>query len=124
MQGLEVWRKKRAHHILVDAIRLTEDNAEAVAAWCGGQLVEEIDPEHPDEMQPGINVPGSMGNTRASLGMYVVKYSNQFFTQHNRPFETHYEPVSRPAPPLESIGDSKKARGFADPFGGSGSVSS
>ena len=115
---IEQWRKKDAHHITVEAVRLTEDNATMVAAWCGGELIEEIDPEHPEETQPGINIRTPKGTKRASLHMYVIKYGNQFFVDNNRPFEMKYEPVNRPAPPLESAGDAAKERGFADPWGG------
>lgn len=113
---IETWRKQDDPAVLVEAIRLNEENAESVAAWSRAEVVEEIDPEHPEEMQPGLNVPTPVGTKRASLNMYVIKYGNQFFVSHNRPFEMKYEPVNREAPPLESAGDARKARGFADPF--------
>ena len=116
---MEVWEKKDSPSVLVEAVRLNEDNAAAVAAWCRGELVEEIDPEHPSEMQPGINVPTGDGPKRASLNMYVIQYAGKFFVSHNRPFEMKYQPQSRPAPPLESAGDAARQRGFADPWGGS-----
>ena len=116
---METWKKRDNENVTVEAVRLNEDNAAAVAQWCGGELIEEIDPEHPEEMQPGINVDTPAGTRRASLHMYVVKFGRQFFTSHNRPFEERYEPVNRDAPPPESAGDAARQRGFADPFGGS-----
>lgn len=113
---IERWRKKDNHNIEVDAVRLNEANAQEVAAWCHGELVEEIDPEHPDEKQPGINLRTPNGMKRASLHAYVVSYGRQFFTASNRHFEEVYEPVNRPATPLESAGDTRKRLGFADPF--------
>lgn len=113
---IEIWRKKDNHNIEVDAVRLTEDNAADVAHWCRGDLIEEIDPEHPEEMQPGINLWTPNGEKRASLHMYVVHYGSQFFVSHNRQFESVYEPVNREATPLESSGDTRKRLGFADPF--------
>lgn len=112
----ETWRKRDAHNITVEAVRLTEDNVEETAEWASGDLVDEIDPEHPQEMQKGINVRTPSGMARASLGMYVAQFGRNFFVAHNRPFEMKYEPVNREAPPLESAGDARKARGFADPF--------
>lgn len=112
---MEIWRHK-IEGVLVEAVRLNEANVEEVAAWCGGDLVEEIDPEHTDEKRFGINLNTPAGVKRATLHMYVVKYGRNFFTDHNRVFESRYEPVDRPAPPLESAGDSRKARGFGDPF--------
>lgn len=113
---MEAWRKILNPNIQVEAVRLNEDNAAVVAAWSGAELIEEIDPEHPEETQPGLNVDTPTGIKRASLGMYVVKYGRTFFVSHNRPFEMIYEPVTRTAPPLESAGDARKERGFADPF--------
>lgn len=113
---IEFWEKKDMPTIQVEAVRLTEDNAEFVAAWCGGTLIKEIDPEHPEEMQPGINFDTPQGIQRASLHMYVIKYARNFFTTSNRRFEEVYRPVSRPSPPLESAGDTRKRLGFADPF--------
>lgn len=115
---MEQWRKRDAPTVIVEAVRLNEDNAAEVAAWAKAEVVEEIDPEHPDEMQPGLNISGPGPIKRASLGMYVVKFGKHFLTVHNRPFEMAYEPMTREAPPLESAGDARKARGFADPFDG------
>lgn len=113
---METWQKRDNPSVTVEAVRLTEDNAQAVAEWSRSELIEEIDPEHPMETQPGLNVDTTTGITRASLGMYVIKFGNRFHVSHNRPFEMKYQPQSRPAPPLESAGDARKARGFADPF--------
>lgn len=113
---MELWQKKDSPAVTVEAVRLNEDNAAEVAAWSGATLIEEIDPEHPEEKQPGLNLNTPTGVKRASLGMYVIKYGNQFFVSHNRNFEIKYQPVNREAPPLESAGDARRALGFADPF--------
>lgn len=113
---IEPWRKKNSPNIIVEAVRLNEDNVEAIAEWSKAEKVDEIDPEHPQETQIGLNISTPSGMSRASLGMYVAKFGRHFFVAHNRVFETIYEPVNREAPPLESAGDSRKARGFADPF--------
>lgn len=113
---MEVWQKKDAPHITVEAVRLNEDNAAEVALWARGDLIEEIDPEHPQEKQPGINISTPGGFKRASLHMYVVKYGQNFFVEHVRPFEEQYKPQNRNSPPPESAGDARKQRGFADPF--------
>lgn len=114
--SIEQWQKKDAPAIKVMAVRLTEDNATIVADWSRSELIEEIDPEHPEEKQPGLNVMTPGGTKRASLHMYVIKFGNHFFTEHNRAFELVYEPVSRPSPPPESAGDARRERGFGDPF--------
>lgn len=113
---METWKKRDNNAIVVEAVRLNEDNVYEVAQWCRADIVDEIDPEHPEEKQRGLNINTPAGVKRASLGMYVILFGRQFFVSHNRVFETIYEPTDRPAPPLESAGDSRKARGFADPF--------
>jgi hypothetical protein len=113
---METWVKRDNPAITVEAVRLNEDNATDVATWCKADVVEEIDPEHPQEMQPGLNVTTPGGVKRASLHMYVVGYGGNFFVEHNRPFEMKYKPQDRPPTPLESAGDARRERGFADPF--------
>lgn len=113
---MERWRKKDSDTIEVEAIRLTEANAAEVAAWSGAELIEETDPEQPEEKQPGLNIRTPGGMKRASLHMYVVKFGKHFFAEHNRPFELAYKPVERDSPPPESAGDARFQRGFKDPF--------
>lgn len=114
---IETWRKKGQPNITVEAVRLNEENAAMVAAWCGGEVIEEINPEHPDEKQPGINITTPKGVKRASLHMYVINFARAFFVQNNRPFEMLYEPANRPETPLESAGDTRKRLGFGDAGG-------
>lgn len=52
----------------VDAVILTPNNADAVAAWCGGRLVTR-DVDGVEEQQ--LMIPGSA--IPASLGMFVVR---------------------------------------------------
>lgn len=115
---METWFKKSNPDIRVQAVRVNEDNVIDVAKSINAELVEEIDPEHPEEKQWGLNVRTPSGVKRASLGMYVGKFASSAFISHVRPFEEKYAPLYRTAPPPESIGDSRKARGFADPFEG------
>lgn len=58
-------------HMLV-----TAETAEAVAAWCRGLLVEEIDPEDSSKRYPALNVQCGDEVKRASLGDYVIKHEN------------------------------------------------
>lgn len=108
----ETWVKQDNPTIEVEVVRLDEDNVEEAAAWCGGELVEEIDPEHTEEMQHGINFQSATGWQRGSLGMYLVKYGQSFYTSHNRPFEMNYMPKGGPAIQPESAGEAARSRGF------------
>lgn len=60
------------------AVKVTEENAADVAAWCGGVLVEEINP-FTKVRTPGINVKTRYGGQRASLGMYVLRDVEGYF---------------------------------------------
>ena len=105
---METWRKRDASNVVVEAIRLNEDNVVAAAQWCNGELIKEIDPVHPQEEQWGINVFTAQDVKRASLGMYVVKFGKHFFVSHNRKFEMVYEPVNRPAPAPQTAREARQ----------------
>lgn len=67
---------------------VTKDNAAAIANWCGGRVVEEIDP-FDGSTSPGINVlcHGKGGPVkRASVGHMVIRQSNGTFDVYN-PYE-------------------------------------
>lgn len=105
---METWHKKENHNIVVEAVLVNEDNVKDVAQWCKGELVEEIDPVHPQEMQWGINVMTAQDMQRASLGMYVIKFGKHFFVSHNRVFELAYQPTDRQSPPPQSIAEARR----------------
>lgn len=113
---METWKSKQ-FGTLAEAVRLTEKNVEDVAKQINGRLIEEIDPADGETVY-GINVATKRGRmARASLGMYVVRLAGDILVMHTRVFEEAFEPVNRPVPPPESIADSRRRRGFADPFG-------
>jgi CBS domain-containing protein len=60
---------------LVEAIRLTKENADVVAHWCGGRGVRTFDavPVEGDEGQVGINFNGRHETERASEGEYLYR---------------------------------------------------
>lgn len=64
------YRKKS---VIVQAIQLAPDNAEEIATWCGGLVVQEIDPEDDEKRYDVINIPTLEGVMRASQGDYVIK---------------------------------------------------
>lgn len=111
----ETW-VKRDSDITVEAIRVNEDNVEEVAAWSGGDLVEEYDPVD-GEFQYGINLRTPQGVRRVNFHMYVLRFGGAFYTAFPRRFEEAYIPVERDAPPPESAGDTRQRLGFANPFG-------
>ena len=77
----------------VDAELLTLDNAEQVAAWCGGRLV---DRETDGYVEQQLMIPGSA--IPASLGMFVVCETEmsgrpRFYPVKAEVFGFAYEPV-------------------------------
>lgn len=79
---------------IVHAIQLTEDNAPKIAAWCGGDIVEEIDPRDDEKRYQAINVPTRFGNQRLSLGQFLLKdpHTGQFSIVDASTFMSEYEP--------------------------------
>jgi hypothetical protein len=72
--------KKYVHvPVEVEAVMLTKDNAEEVAQWCGGRIVEEVNPLDRDDVYVGINFPTYDGNKRLSQGMVLVRNSRGGF---------------------------------------------
>jgi hypothetical protein len=73
------------------AVQLTDSNGREIAEWCGGVLVEEIDP-FTKHVTPGINVPTRFGNMRASLGDYVFRRVDGSFDMGKLPwFEERFD---------------------------------
>lgn len=91
-------QKYRHIPVDVDAVQLTQENAEQVAAWCSGRVVEEYDLN--DEKHVAINFPTLDGIKHVSEGQMLVKSSAGHFMVHNAGFfETMFKPVE-PVKPL------------------------
>lgn len=86
-----LYRKKA---VTVEAMQLSNLNAEAVAQWCGGQLVEEISAVDDRQKFVGINIPTLEGVMRASEGDFVIKGTRgEFYPCKAGPFADTFEPV-------------------------------
>ena len=55
--------------------RLSKDNVEHVAVWCGGKQIEEINPTDSSDRYVALNVPTMNGIERASEGDFIIKNS-------------------------------------------------
>lgn len=87
----DLYRKKA---VTIEANQLTKDNVEAVALWCGGQRVEEIDPNDSDIRFVAINIPTLEGVMRASEGDYIIKgVQGEFYPCKPGIFAATYEAV-------------------------------
>jgi hypothetical protein len=86
--------RKKGQGFLVEAAYLTEDNASEISNWAGGAQVVEEQIAHSDEKLEGLNVKTPEGTKRASVGMYVIKYGDDFYVSKAGAFEQNYEPVA------------------------------
>lgn len=93
---LEMWYRRRDKNNTHDvkAVQLGQDNAEQVAAWCKGRVVEEIDALDPSQRYVGVNLVGAFGYQRASQGDYVIQdLLGDFHVQRAANFESMWERV-------------------------------
>lgn len=89
---VDLYQKKQTSFVEVN--RLTKENVLAVALWCGGQHVEEIDAEDPLLRFAALNIPTRHGVRRASEGDYIVKEEGGNFNIWKAPeFEAVYEKI-------------------------------
>ncbi len=81
---------------VVEAEKLTKDNADALAEWCGGSVGWKDDMINPSVSYPTITLAGVHGLTMILEGYYLVKLENgKFDRRTQREFEHMYEPVIR-----------------------------
>jgi hypothetical protein len=77
----------------VTAMRLDPELVTVISVWCGGVIVEEINPEN-GERYPALNVQCKDKVKRASLGDYVVKKeSGGFDVKKPNEFANNHEPL-------------------------------
>lgn len=84
---------KKSNGLLVEAALLDEENASEISNWAGGAQVVEEENALTHERVEGLNIKTPDGNRRASVGMYVVKFNDQFFVAMPGQFEQTYELV-------------------------------
>ena len=78
----------------VFAEQLTADNAETLARWSGGEIVDHIDPFDNTKREPAINMPTLDGNVRVQIGDYVVRTAQGQFSRCSKAeFENAFEPA-------------------------------
>lgn len=73
------------------AMLLTPELVTIISVWCGGVVVEEIDP-FTDERLPALNVQCGEDVKRASLGDWVVKKEDRTFdVMKPNEYKQHFE---------------------------------
>ena len=85
------YRKKP---VCVEAIKITPENVKTIVAWCGGQIVEEVDAMDSRNKFVGVNIPTFEGVMRGSEGDYIVKgIAGEFYPCKPGIFDATYELV-------------------------------
>lgn len=80
----------RSLPITIEAFRLTEENGEKLAAWCGGMW-------HPTA-KPGytsaVNISTFEGTMRANIGDWIIKWTRgEFYPVKDEIFREKYKAV-------------------------------
>lgn len=84
----------KTKHVIVEAAQLTMDNASEISNWANGaQVVEETD-ALTHAVQEGLNVKTPLGTKRLSVGMFLVKYQDEFYLTQPGQFQANYDPMS------------------------------
>lgn len=104
-------RQFKTKAVAIEAEQLTDDNVEELARLCGGVIVEEIHPRHPDRKYRGINVPTAQsGNVRLSQGQWLVRDAfGRFGVLSDREFNQDFEDVEKPPASQEPM-DARKGK--------------
>ena len=76
----------------VVAMRLDPELVTVVSVWCGGVVVDEIDPMN-GTRYPALNVQCKDEVKRASLGDYIVKGANGFDVKGPNEFASQHTPL-------------------------------
>ncbi|QPL14718.1 hypothetical protein SEA_SCHWARTZ33_73 [Gordonia phage Schwartz33] len=100
IEGLEIQAFQRKP-FQVQAVQITEENFEKVAAWCGGSIVTVQETRH-QALLPGkpkryiqVNVtrPLSKRQTEAYVGDWILFASKGYKVYANRPFLKNFESI-------------------------------
>jgi len=77
----------------IEALQLKPENAEQLAAWCGGQLVAQHDALGGREYV-GLNIPTLEGVMRASEGDWIIRgLRGEFYPCKPDVFAAKYEEI-------------------------------
>lgn len=83
-------RKYRKKSVVIEAALVTEDNLDAVAAWCGGAVKGTMLPPS----KRCIDIHTREGEMRADVGAYVIRgVRGEFYPCRGDIFEATYEDV-------------------------------
>lgn len=96
---IALYRKKP---VAIEAVRVTPQNVEWVAAWCGGKVERIASPRDPDDVWVALTIPTLEGVMTANThhgGDWVIRgVRGEFYPCKPDIFEATYERVEAGAP--------------------------
>ena len=73
--AVEIWERRP---FFVEAVRVTEENMETVAAWCSGRITSPKDEEGNRYIKVHVKNPMNARQTKAFIGDCVLKSRDSF----------------------------------------------
>lgn len=90
-------QKYRKRPVEIEAVRVTPDNVDEVARWCGGRVVRESKPSDPSDVYVALQIPTLEGVMTAQTyhgGDYLIRgVAGEFYPCKPDIFDATYEPV-------------------------------
>lgn len=96
---MESYIRKGTKNLRVEAAQVGVDDIDAIANWCGAQIVEEKD-ALTGQASEALNVKTPTGRKRASAGFYVIKHGDTTQVLSAGEFRSHFRPVETPQAPV------------------------
>jgi hypothetical protein len=91
MSGPTRFRKRP---VVIDAVRVTLENVDMVAYWCGGRSHSAAKPSDPTDVAHWVEIPTLEGTMTAQMGDWVIKgVQGEFYPCKPDIFEQTYEPA-------------------------------
>ncbi|AXH44204.1 hypothetical protein SEA_GOCRAZY_67 [Arthrobacter phage GoCrazy] len=82
----------------VEAVKISLENVDEVASWCGGNIFQDVKPSDPTDVRTSVVFPTLMGGVEAPLGFYLVKNAKGAFSKVSaEAFEKEYNVVESPS---------------------------
>lgn len=106
MSGAQTYRKKPVE---IEAMQVTRENVDTVAAWCGGRVYREEKASDPPDVYVALDIPTLEGVMRAETfhpstwdgrryagGDFIIRgVKGEFYPCKPDIFAATYEPVTR-----------------------------
>lgn len=87
--------KFRKKPVVIEAVQLTETNADDTAFWCGGKVIRLAKPSDPSDVNVILHIPTLEGVMAGNIGDWIIKgVQGEFYPCKPDIFEATYEAVN------------------------------